>query len=286
METTGRKSVLIWTSAIAVLVTGASVLGLVDPSFYELETKNWSTQARGQDVGNLLAIVTLALSGYRYYRGSHQAGLVWFGTLLYLIYAYIVYAMAVHFNQLFLVYVSALGLSSYAVIFTVRRLSLADGALPERSSRKLAGWTAIAIGVLFGLLWLSELIPATLSGTAPSSVTEAGLVVNPIHVIDLAVLLPGFIIAGYLTLNREAAGQFFVGPLLTFSALMGSSIVAAMILMAAEGSGDTLLPSVMVSLVVLASLFAAWRYLNGSYSPRGANKERPVIGSTAPYRHR
>jgi hypothetical protein len=117
-------------------------------------------------------------------------------------------------------------------------------------------------------------------------VTEAGLVVNPIHVIDLAVLLPGFIIAGYLTLNREAAGQFFVGPLLTFSALMGSSIVAAMILMAAEGSDDTLLPSVMVSLVVLASLFAAWRYLNGSYSPRGSNMERPVIGSTAPYRHR
>ena len=286
MEMTGRKSVLIWTSAIAVLVTGASVLGLVDPSFYKLETKNWSTQARGQDVGNLLAIVTLTLSGYRYSRGSHRAGLVWFGTLLYLIYAYIVYAMAVHFNQLFLVYVGALGLSSYAVIFTVRRLSLEDGAFPDRSSRELAGWTAIAIGVLFGLLWLSELIPATLSGTAPNSVSEAGLVVNPIHVIDLAVLLPGFIIAGYLTLNREAAGQFFVGPLLTFSALMGSSIVAAMILMAAEGSENTLLPSVMVSLIVLASLFAAWRYLNGSYSSRGSNKERSVIGTPAPYRHR
>ena len=41
------------------------------------------------------------------------------------------------------------------------------------------------------MLWLSELIPASLSGEVPKSVTDAGLWVNPIHVLDLAVLLPG-----------------------------------------------------------------------------------------------
>lgn len=59
-----------------------------------------------------------------------------------------------------------------------------------------------------------------------------------------------------------------------------------MTLMAAEGSDDTLAPSVMVSLVVLASLFAAWRYLDGSYATRGSRREGPVIGRTAPYRQR
>jgi len=118
---------------------------------------------------------------------------------------------------------------------------------------------------VFALLWLSELIPATLSGEVPQSVVDAGLWVNPIHVIDLAVLLPAFIIAGYLTLNGKAAGQFFVGPLLVFSALMGASIVAAMALMTIEGLGNALPPLVMVSVVVLASLIAAWRYLVDSY---------------------
>ena len=33
---------------------------------------------------------------------------IWLGTLLYLIYAYLVYAMAVHLNALFLVYVAVL----------------------------------------------------------------------------------------------------------------------------------------------------------------------------------
>lgn len=258
-------SILVWSLAISVLVTAASVLGLVDPEIYGEETTNWATQAKGQDIGNLLAVVTLLLSGYGYYKGSHRAALVWLGTLLYLVYAYIVYSMAVHFNALFLVYVAVLGLSSYAVMFTVNGLRADNERFPRSAARKVAGYTSIAIGVLFGLLWLSELVPATLSGEVPQSVIDAGLWVNPIHVIDLAVLLPAFILAGYSTLKSRAAGQFFVGPLLTFSVLMGASIVAAMVWMTVAGFENTLPPLVMVSVIVLASLFAAWTYLVGSY---------------------
>ena len=279
MTAAPSKSVLIWSLAISVLVTLASVLGLGDPTVYEEETRNWATQAKGQDLGNLLAVVTLLLSGYRYYRGSHRAALVWLGTLLYLVYAYIVYSMAVHFNELFLVYVAALGLSSYAVMGSVDRLRAENPHIARPSTRRVAGYTSITIGVLFGLLWLSELVPATLSGEVPRSVMDAGLWVNPIHVIDLAVLLPAFIVAGYLTLKGRASGQFFVGPLLVFSVLMGASIVAAMILMTVEGFQNTLPPLVMVSLIVLASLFAAWRYLmsfSGLASPAGqARTEGP-----------
>ena len=261
MTITAPKSVLIWSVIISVPVTLASVLGLSDPSVYDEETKNWATQARGQDLGNLLAVATLLLSGSGYSRGSHRAGLVWLGTLLYLVYAYIVYSMAVHFNELFLVYVAALGLSSYALMWWVDRLRADNQLVAPPSTRRVAGYTSITIGVLFGLLWLSELIPATLTGEVPQSVIDAGLWVNPIHVIDLAVLLPAFIIAGCLTLKGRASGQFFVGPLLVFSVLMGASIVAAMILMTMEGFENTLPPLMMVSLIVLASLFAASRYL-------------------------
>jgi hypothetical protein len=270
MSKQASKPIWVWSLPISALVTTASVLGIMDQGIYDEETKNWATQAQGQDIGNLLAVLTLLLSGYGYHRGSHRAALVWLGTLLYLVYAYIVYSMAVHFNDLFLVYVAALGLSSYAVMFSVNGLRTENVAFSPPSARRLAGYTSIAIGVLFGVLWLSELIPATLSGEVPQSVIDAGLWVNPIHVIDLAVLLPGFIIAGYLTLKKKAAGQFFVGPLLTFSVLMGVSIVAAMILMTVEGFENTLPPLVMVSVIVLASLFAVWRYLVGSYdSGRG-----------------
>lgn len=278
MTTRGSRSVLAWTVAISALVTVASVLGLIDDGVYGKETENWASQARGQDIGNLLAVATLCISGYGHHRGSHRAGLVWLGTLLYLVYAYTVYSMAVHLNQLFLVYVAALGSSAYAVMLTVPGLRVENEEFSQPAARAFAGYTSIAIGVLFGALWLSELIPATLSGEVPQSVQDAGLWVNPIHVIDLAVLLPAFVIVGYLTLRRDPAGAFFVAPLLTFSVLMGASIVAAMVLMTAAGFDDTLPPLVMVSLVVVLSALAAWQYLAGSYTSATTRASESTAG--------
>ena len=261
VESHPGRSAWIWSVAIAALVLTASLSGLIGESAYDEETTNWATQARGQDIGNLLAVITLLVSGHRMRKGSHRAALVWLGTLLYLVYAYVLYAMAVHFNQLFLVYVAALGLSAYAVMFSLDRLRAADLVVAAPGASRLAGYTSITIGVVFAGLWLSELVPATLSDEVPQSVADAGLWVNPVHVIDLAVVLPAMVIAGIMTLRGRAAGLFFVGPLLVFSVLMGASIVVTMVLMALDGSGDTLVPLVMVSLVVLASAFAAWRHL-------------------------
>lgn len=253
--------VLAWSGVIAVLVLVASVAGLVDPRVYAQETPNWATQAQGQDLGNLLAVVVLVAAAVRYRAGSHRAGRVWLGTLLYLVYAFVVYAMAVHLNHLFGVYVAVLGLSAWAVIFHTSNLRDADVRYPEGRPRTVAAWVLIATGVLFAGLWLSELVPALLTGTIPASLTEASLGVNPIHVLDLSMVLPGFLIAGIATLQGRDHGLFWVVPWLVFSALMGASIIAAMALMLAAGQADATPPLVMVSLVVTASLIALWGYL-------------------------
>lgn len=261
------RSILIWSGLICALVTVASLVGLLDSGPYEQETKNWATQAKGQDVGNLLAVGALAISGYYYSKGSFRASLVWVGTLLYFLYAYIVYSLAVHFNDLFLVYVAALGLTSYALVFSIDRLRSYDAAFPGSPVRKLAGYTLTAIGALFALLWLSEVVPAAIDREVPQSVLDAGLWVNPIHVIDLAVVLPAFVTTGYMTVRGDRSAMFFVGPWLVFSALMGASIVAAMILMTVEGFDNTFPPMVMVSVIVIASFYAAWRYLQRVEDP-------------------
>jgi hypothetical protein len=59
-----------------------------------------------------VAVVALLLSGFGYHKGSQRAGPVWLGSLLYLVYAYVVYSMAVHFSALFLVYVATLRVAS------------------------------------------------------------------------------------------------------------------------------------------------------------------------------
>ncbi len=261
MTSSPPRSVLVWSGIISLLVVLASVAGLVDPRVYGQETQNWATQAKGQDVGNLLAVVVLLTAAVWYRRGSPRAGLVWLGTLLYFIYAFVVYAVAVHLNYLFLVYVAVLGLSAWAVIFHVSRVRGEDVQYPRGRPLKVAAWVIILIGVLFAGLWLGELVPALVAGQVPASVVEAGLWVNPIHVIDLSVVLPGFIVAGVAALGRREHGLFWLAPWLVFSALMGSSIIAAMVLMMMAGAANTAPATVMVSLVVAASLLSVWGYL-------------------------
>ena len=258
----GSGLLLLASAGVAILVAIASVLGLFAPWPYQQETANWALQAQGQDIGNLVAVVVLVISAIGLRAGSRRAAAVWIGTLFYLLYAYIVYAFAVHFGRLFLVYVAVLGLVVYTLIGALREGVLASPDGHERA-RRVAAWVLIATGSLFAILWLSELIPATLTGQAPQSLVIAGLIVNPIHAIDLAVVLPGMMIVGALTLRSDRTGTRLAVPVLVFSALMGSSIVAAMTLIIASGDTSGLVPLVAVVVVVAASLGAAIAYGRG-----------------------
>jgi uncharacterized Tic20 family protein len=252
-----RRSWLVVASVgIAALVTLASLLGLFASWPYRQETENWVLQARGQDMGNLVAAVVLVVSVIRMRAGSSWAAQLWMGTLFYLLYAYVVYAFAVHFDRLFLVYVAVLGLVFYSLIAALP-ISGRHSVGRTGRGRLFAAWVLIGTGALFALLWLSELIPATATGQPPASLEVAGLIVNPIHVVDLSVVLPGMIVIGVLGLRGSETGLALTLPALVFSVLMGSSIIAAMVLIVASGDTSGLAPLVMVAVVVGASLAAA-----------------------------
>jgi hypothetical protein len=133
---------------------------------------------------------------------------------------------------------------------------------------------------LFAGLWLSELVPALLTGTVPASLTEAGLWVNPIHVLDLTMVLPGFIISGGAALKDREHGLFWLAPWLVFSVLMGSSIIAAMVLMMLGGAADTVPVMVLVAALVVASILAVRGYLARSTTHVPA-KSRDQVQSTS-----
>lgn len=245
----------------AFLITIASLLGLFHPLPYQQETSNWALQAKGQDIGNLLAVVVLLLSAFNLRKRSFIAYCMWLGTLMYCIYAYLVYAFAVHFNPLFLVYVTILGSCTHALIGSLygKDVALLTNTIKVGSSAKTAAAVLIVTGSLFLLLWLQEIIPSTLTNTTPESTTLAGLMVNPVHVIDLSVVLPGMIVTGIWLFKDKPLGKLFLVPWLTFSVLMGSSIVAAMLLEHSKSNTDVVIPLSMVgSIVVVSTLVLFW----------------------------
>src|SRR5881275_1920578 len=191
----------LWLSVIdALLVLLASASGILLKSIYARETLSWAVQGIGQDIVNIVAVVVLFIAVYFVNKGSVKAFLVWSGFLLYLIYAYVIYAFDVHFNRLFLVYVAILGLSFYALVGSAIRLHLESlqGYFSATTKARAVGVFLLVLGLVFYLLWLSEEIPALLTGKIPPSVRENGLLTNPVHVLDLGLLLPAILITAIL----------------------------------------------------------------------------------------
>jgi hypothetical protein len=238
--------------AAALLMMVASAAGIYLPDVYAKETPTWAAQGIGQDIVNLLIIApALIACSYSIARGSTRAWLVWLGLLLYVIYSYVVYAFFVHFNRLFLVYVSVLGCAFWAVAGALSFVNLEAFARAfDRKRGYLPQATYLtASGLVFGALWLSDIVPATLSGVAPHGLAEVGLPVNPVHVLDLAFVLPAMIVTSWLLWKRQPLGLLFAAPLLIFTIAMGAAIIGMSAVMSARRLGES--SGIIVLFVVL-----------------------------------
>jgi len=157
----------------------------------------------------------------------------------------------VHFNKLFLVYCGTLGCSVYAIIVFFASLDF-EAARQWVFNRKMAiasGIYLIILGCMFCFLWLSEIIPAAMHGDVPENVKEVGGMTNPVHVLDLSMMLPGIVLSGILFLKGNIYGSIFAPPMLILAVLMDLTI--GWIIMYSSMSGAAVgSPSVMIFAVL------------------------------------
>ena len=235
MKTKATNFPALWVSLpLAVLVAITACAGLWWPPAYARESALWAAEGMGGDAVNLAVIVpVLLLSAGLAQRGSVSARLVWMGALVFLLYNFFVYAMAVHFNALFLAYCGILGGSFYALAGSLPSLSPSDvaGAYCRRAPVKTMAAVLCLIGLVFAALWLREIIPALISGHTPQSIADAGLITNPIHVLDLSFLLPGLIVTAIQLLRHRAVAFVLAPVLMVFCILMTVAIAGMMVAM-------------------------------------------------------
>ncbi len=223
---TRNPTVLFLSLLMAALIIVVSLTGLTDSEFYSVESTGWKLQAIGQDFIDLLlvtpALLVTAILAFYQKRGALS---FWAGVVLYLAYTFVIYCFDVHFNRLFLAYCLLLGLSFYCCLYYLYNSITVPFKITVRSKVNAAtGMYFMFIGCLFYLLWLSEILPATITGIIPLSLQQAGLYTNPVHVLDIAILLPALSITGVLLLKNNSAAKAIVIPLLFFFVLMDITI--------------------------------------------------------------
>jgi hypothetical protein len=271
------------TVPIAVLAAAASIIGILLDDIYGKETANWAGQGFGQDIGNLIAYPTLLVLAYVATRGSLRAYLACISVLAYSVYTFAIYTFDIHFGPLFLVYVAVFGLSIWALIGALASLDVARlksafaGRTPVRSTAALL----IVIGCAFSMLWLSEILPAMLDGTTPQSLIDAGLVTNPVHVLDLSVLLPAALVAGLLLRRGRAWGYVLAPVVLGAMAFLSVGIIAAMGVLAVREQGGSLGVAAFLSVVTILEVLAWVRFLRSIHPDRLPSVARIVAGRGA-----
>ena len=161
---------------IAMFMTAASVGGLVYRSAL-YPTEELLQSSVPTDVVNLLFGLPMLLGSMWLARRGKLIGLLlWPGALFFVLYTYTVYVLAVPLNAAFLLHLTLVTLSLYAILALAAsidgeavRQRLA-GAVPER----LAGGILAALGALFFLRALAALVGAVTSRT-PMAETDLAL---------------------------------------------------------------------------------------------------------------
>jgi hypothetical protein len=261
------KSILILSWVIAVLLIITACFGIFSNETYIRETPNWRTQSIGQDKINLFIIApVLLISGMKSYYRKINYLFILCGSLLFLIYSFTIYCFDIHFNSLFLVYCMTLGISFYTFIYILYQvwLQISDDLfrvrLPVRSLRVFLFITVW----IFCFLWLREDVTAILLTVPSITLTDAGLFTNPIHVLDLAIFLPGFCIVAHLLKKDNGLGKLLVPCILFFSALMDINIIALFVTNTQLTGSLLWIPGslILFGLVSLSLLWVVFRRFN------------------------
>lgn len=249
------------TLAMTVALAIASYYGAFVPTTYAHDSVSMGTQGKGQDVFDLFVVVPLLLISLVFTRrGNRVSFLILGGTVFYVLYSYVIYAFGVHFNSLFLVYCMVFGASLYTFLLCIVEFNnlQVQHWFGDRTPNRATGIFFIVIAALFYMLWLKDVVPAIMSNSVPASVTDNDLLVNPVHVLDIAVALPGLVVTGLLLFKKHPLGYLFAPIYLVFTILLALALIAMVVAVKQKGISEDI--SIAGIFVVLAAISAAFLY--------------------------
>ncbi|PFG38294.1 hypothetical protein ATJ97_0767 [Georgenia soli] len=259
---------------VAVLLTISSLAGVLVPGLYR-DPDAVVAMLRANDLITLTLAVPLlvwSLVAERY--GSPRAQLVRAGMLAYSVYTFATVVFGTAFNALFLVHVALFSLSVAALVLSLVALDV------ERLARAVSPRTPLRpVAVLLGLLgaglggmWVYYALRFALIGEPPEE-SQLVLPIASLHlayVLDLALLVPGYLVAAVTLWRRAPWGYVIAGVLLTSGTLQQLQYMTGLLVQRTTGVPGAVAYDPAEPFIMLAFVAATVVLLAGLPADSGA----------------
>lgn len=249
---------------MAIALAVVSSFGAFDAATYERDAASMAAQGAGQDLVNLVFVVPLLVFTLIFMlRNSRIASLIYGGTVFYILYSFFIYAFGLNFNKFFLLYCLILGSSLYLFILVILELNRMDvqNWFSEKVPTRLTGVYLLLISALFYMLWLKDIIPAVLKNTIPRNVSDYNLLVNPVHVLDLSIALPGLVLTAVLLMKKRRLGYILAPILLVFIIILTVALAGMVMMTNARGITEDMPTAVIFIVLAVISIVILYLFL-------------------------
>jgi len=230
---------------IACLMAAAAVAGLLFRGVFYPEAALVRAFVPNDVVNLIIGLPALLVSMELARRGRLIGLLCWPGALFFVLYNFIIYALAMRHNAGFLLYLVLVALSVYALAGLVAAIDgkVVQDRLKNAVPEKTSGGVLAGLGLLFFLRVIFVVLGAQISQTSRPE-TELAL-----HISDF-LITPAWIIGGILLWRREELGYVAGLGLLFQASTLFIGLIIFMVLQPALTGAPFVLADVVVILVM------------------------------------
>jgi hypothetical protein len=264
MTDTQKTRIIILSLLLLLLLGIVSYSGIFVEDTYKRDSISMAAQGIGQDIVNLFLVMPLLVLSLIYMlKNGKVAIFIFSGTLFYILYSFFIYCFGVYFNRLFLLYCFILGLSFYLFIIMIIELNgmHVKHWFSDKVPVRLIGNYLITIAVMFYLLWLKDTVPAILADSVPKSVSDYNLLVNPVHVLDIGIVLPGVITTAILLIRKHQLGYIFTPVIMIFIIILAAALIGMAVMLQVKNINDDLSIAGIFTILALISTFILFLFL-------------------------
>ncbi|HET9426656.1 MAG TPA: hypothetical protein VFO55_14935 [Gemmatimonadaceae bacterium] len=260
LPVSGSLVVARWSTVIAgVALLASALLGLLygEQWLYQSDAL-LLPQVYGQDVISLvIALPLLGLAVWRARRGSARGLVVWAGALIYIAYWYHFHLGAIPFGPLFLLHVALVASSLLALGVLVARSDVGRFAHRFRAAMpaRTIGGMMIILGAVFSTVWIADVVERLGHGEVLDPAARG------VYAVDLTVMLPVTIVAGFLLWRHHPWGYALSGPLLVNALLSMLTLWATSLLTSAAGMAVAGLQILSFSIATLVMIVCVLLYM-------------------------